>query len=256
MSSRSSLSFQTFLPWLDVLAIAAWGILFLKYWLTGKLNLLIHPNYMGLTVTAGVVLLLVSGLKAMLLVKQMRRSVRGGATERHLTLFPPGWSTALLLGTAILGLLISPRAFASQTAIDRGVNDTVTLTRVKPQAFRAATNSEDKTLVDWVRTLAVYPEPDAYAGQKAKVQGFVVYPKDLPQDYLLLSRFVITCCAADAYPISLPVKLTQNRETYKPDTWLEIEGQMMTADLAGKRQLAIVAKTLKPIPEPKNPYDY
>ncbi|XGV96075.1 MAG: TIGR03943 family protein [Leptolyngbya sp. BL-A-14] len=255
-SSRSSLSFQTFLPWLDVVAIAAWGVLFIKYWLTGKLNLLIHPNYMGLTVAAGVVLLLVSGIKAILLVKQMRRSVRRETTERHLTLFPPGWSTALLLGTAILGLLISPRAFASQTAIDRGVNDTVTLTRIKPQAFRATTNSEEKTLVDWVRTLAVYPEPDAYAGQKAKVQGFVVYPKDLPQDYLLLSRFVITCCAADAYPISLPVKLTQSRDTYKPDTWLEIEGEMMTADLAGKRQLAIVAKTLKPISEPKNPYDY
>ncbi|MBW4579496.1 MAG: TIGR03943 family protein [Tildeniella nuda ZEHNDER 1965/U140] len=244
------------LPWLDVLAIAAWGILFLKYWLTGKLNLLIHPNYMGLTVVAGVVLLLVSGIKAVLLFKQRRRSVRGGATEQHLTLFPPGWSTALLLGTAMLGLLISPRAFASQTAIDRGVNDTITLTRVKPQAFRVATNSADKTLVDWVRTLAVYPEPDAYTGQKAKVQGFVVYPKDLPADYFLLSRFVITCCAADAYPISLPVKLSQGRDAYKPDTWLEIEGEMMTADLAGKRQLTIAAKTLKPIAEPKNPYDY
>ena len=247
--------FPSLVPWLDVLAIAAWGILFLKYWLTGKLNLLIHPNYIGLTIVSAVVLLLVSAIKAVLLIKQMRRSVRGGATERHLTLFPPGWSTALLLGTAIVGLLVSPRAFASQTAIDRGVNDTVTLTRIKPQAFRTATNSEEKTLVDWVRTLAVYPEPDAYAGQMAKVQGFVVYPKDLPQDYLLLSRFVITCCAADAYPVSLPVKLTQ-RDLYKPDTWLEIEGQMITADLAGKRQLTIAAKTLKPIPEPKNPYDY
>jgi uncharacterized repeat protein (TIGR03943 family) len=263
MSSRSarSPSFQTLLPWLDVVAIAAWGVLFLKYWFTGKLNLLIHPNYMGLTVTAGVVLLLVSGLKAALLVKQMRRSVRGSATPQHLSLFPPGWSTALLLGTAILGLLISPRAFASQTAIDRGVNDTITLTRVKPQAFRVSTDTADKTLVDWIRTLAVYPEPDAYTGQKVKVQGFVVYPKDLPTDYFLLSRFVLTCCAADAYPISLPVKLpsgqgAQGREAYKPDTWLEIEGQMMTAELDGKRQLTIAATTLKPIPEPQKPYDY
>ncbi len=256
MSPRAPRSPSPFLPWLDVLAIAAWGVLFLKYWLTGKLYLLIHPNYMALTVIAAVVLLLISGIKAGVLLKQRRRGVRGGAIAQHLTLFPPGWSTALLLLTAILGLLISPRAFASQTAIDRGVNDTVTLTRVKPQAFRAATNSEDKTLVDWVRTLAVYPEPDAYAGQKVKVQGFVVYPQNMPQEYLLLSRFVITCCAADAYPVSLPVKLTQSRDAYKPDTWLEIEGQMTTAELAGKRQLTIAAKSLKPIPEPKNPYDY
>ncbi len=256
MSPRAPRSPSLFLPWLDVLAIAAWGVLLLKYWLTGKLFLLIHPNYMMLTVAVGVILLLVSGTRAVMLLKQMRRPIRGNLTAQHLSLFPPGWSTALLLLTAVLGLLISPQAFASQTAIDRGVNDTVTLTRVKPQAFRAETKSQDKTLVDWVRTLAVYPEPDAYTGQKAKVQGFVVYPKDLPQDYLLLSRFVITCCAADAYPVSLPVKLAQSRDAYKPDAWLEVEGQMMTADLAGKRQLAIAAKSLTPIPEPKNPYDY
>lgn len=35
------------LPWLEVLALAAWGVLMLKYWLTGKLNLLIHPDFSG-----------------------------------------------------------------------------------------------------------------------------------------------------------------------------------------------------------------
>jgi uncharacterized repeat protein (TIGR03943 family) len=162
----------------------------------------------------------------------------------------------LLLATAIVGLVISPRAFASQTAFQRGVGDGTVATRVKPQAFRASTNSEDKSIVDWVRTLTVYPEPDAYTGQKVKVQGFVIYPPDLPADYLLVSRFVITCCAADVYPVSLPVKLTTSRDNYKPDTWLEIEGTMVTKELAGKRQLAIAAKSLKSIPEPKNPYDY
>jgi uncharacterized repeat protein (TIGR03943 family) len=157
---------------------------------------------------------------------------------------------------AILGLLITPRAFASQTAIQRGVADAPTLTRVKPQAFRGSANSEDKSIIDWVRTLTVYPEPDAYTGQKAKVQGFVIHPTNMPDQYLLISRFVITCCAADVYPVSLPVKLSQNRNTYKPDTWLEIEGQMITETLAGKRQLVIAASSIQPIPEPKNPYDY
>jgi uncharacterized repeat protein (TIGR03943 family) len=245
-------------PWLDVLAIAAWGALFLKYWTTGKLFLLVHPNYFGLTVAAGVVLLVVAGLKALILIRQRsRRAVRGeGSATQHITLFPPGLSSILLLAIAILGLVISPRAFASQTALDRGVTDTLTVTRVKPQAFRVSESSEDKSLVEWIRTLTVYPEPDAYTGQKAKVQGFVTYPPNLPNQYLLISRFVITCCAADAYPVSLPVKLTQSRDTYKPDSWLEIEGQMITESLAGKRQLVIEAKSIKGIDEPKNPYDY
>ena len=241
-------------PWLDVLAIAAWGILFLTYGATGKLYLLIHPNYFGLTIGVGVALLLIAVWRSVTLLRRSSRLVSSG--ESHTTLLPPGLGSLLLIAIAILGLVVSPRAFASQTAIDRGVNDTLTLTRVKPQAFRGNANSEEKSLVEWIRTLAVYPEPDAYVGQKVKVQGFVTYGEKLPKEYLLLSRFVITCCAADAYPIGLPVKLNQSRDTYKPDSWLEVEGQMMTETLAGKRQLTIAAKSLKPIPEPKNPYDY
>ncbi|MBF2099268.1 MAG: TIGR03943 family protein, partial [Gloeomargaritaceae cyanobacterium C42_A2020_066] len=29
---------------LDALALAAWGLLLLKYWVTGQLAVLIHPN--------------------------------------------------------------------------------------------------------------------------------------------------------------------------------------------------------------------
>lgn len=249
-------SSRSLAPWLDVAAIAAWGILFLKYWTTGKLYLLIHPNYFWLTVVAGVALVGVAVWRAWALMRRSLRSQPSGPGVQHLSLFPPGWSSALLLATAILGLLISPRAFASQTAIDRGITDTVTLTRVKPQAFRSTVKPEDKTIVDWIRTLTVYPEPDAYTGQKVKVQGFVVHPPNLSADYLLISRFVLTCCAADAYPISLPVKLTQSRDAYKPDSWQEVEGQMITETLAGRRQLVIEAKAIQPIEEPKNPYDY
>ncbi|HEY9907058.1 MAG TPA: TIGR03943 family protein [Thermosynechococcaceae cyanobacterium] len=238
--------------WLDVLAIASWGVLFLRYAATDKLYLLIHPNYFGLTIAAAVVLLLVAAWRTVVLLRRSRQI----AAEPHTTLLPPGVSSLLLIAIAVLGLVVSPRAFASQTAIDRGVGDTLSATRVKPQAFRGNASSEERSLIEWIRVLTVYPEPDAYVGQRAKVQGFVTHPPNLGPEYLLISRFIITCCAADAYPISLPVKLTQSRDAYKPDSWLEIEGQMITETLVGKRQLTIEAKSLKPIPEPKNPYDY
>lgn len=247
-------SSRSLAPWIEVCAIAAWGALFLKYWLTGKLYLLIHPNYMGLTIAAGVTLLLLAAWRSLILLRRRR----SGPTAQHLNLLPQGWSTWLLLVTAIAGMVVTPRAFASDTAIQRGITDNLTLTRVKPQAFRGSTQSDEKSIVDWVRTLSVYPEPDAYAGQKARVEGFVVYPPDLSNQYVLISRFVITCCAADVYPVSLPVKLPngKTRDAYKPDTWLEVKGQMITETLSGKRQLAIAATALNPIPEPKNPYDY
>jgi uncharacterized repeat protein (TIGR03943 family) len=241
--------------WIDVLAIAAWGILFLAYWFTNKLYLLIHPNYMGLTIAAGIGLFGLAVWRGLLLLRRDRAQVATDG-QQHITLLPKGWSSTLLLATAILGFVITPRPFTSQTAIQRGISESPTLTRVKAQTFRGSANTEDKSIIDWIRTLTVYPEPDAYTGQKAKVQGFVVHPPNLPDDYLLISRFVITCCAADVYPVSLPVKLTSSRSAYKPDSWLEVEGQMVTAELVGKRQLAIAATSLKPIEEPKNPYNY
>ena len=242
------------LPWLDVLAIAAWGVLMLKYWLTGKLNLLIHPDYFWLVIAGGLSLLAVGGLKGWELLRRPRRAV--APSLQHITLFPPGFSSTLLLSTAILGLLFTPRVFASQTALDRGVTDFLGATRAQPQAFRSSVPPEERSLVDWIRTLNVYPEPDAYIDQKVNIQGFVVYPPELPPEYLLLSRFIITCCAADAYPVGLPVKLIQNSQVYPPDTWLEVEGKMIVGKLGDKRQLIIQASSLKQIPEPKNPYEY
>ncbi|MDJ0737170.1 MAG: TIGR03943 family protein [Nostocaceae cyanobacterium] len=244
------------LPWLDVIAITAWGVLMLKYWATGKLNLLIHPNYFGLVVVAGIALIFIGLAKAKQQWRQRRRRVQVEQNPQHVNLFPPGWGSALLLTAAILGFMITPQVFASQKAIQRGVSDLLGTTRIQPQAFRASVRPEERTLIDWVRTLNVYPEPDSYAGQKAKVQGFVIYPEDLSNEYLFLARFVLTCCAADAYPIGLPVKLTESRQQYPPDTWLEIEGEMTTKELSGKRQLTIVAQSVKKIPQPKNPYSY
>ncbi len=84
----------------------------------------------------------------------------------------------------------------------------------------------------------------------------MVYNTKLPDQFLLLTRFVIAHCALDAYPVGFPIQLTQSRKAYLPDTWLEVEGQMIATELGGKRQLTIQARSIKPIPRPKNPYEY
>ncbi|MTJ09931.1 MULTISPECIES: TIGR03943 family protein [unclassified Anabaena] len=243
-----------FIPWLDVVAITAWGILMLKYWLTGKLYLLIHPDFFWLVILAGIALLIIGFSKGLQLLKHRRRPEIPNAS--HMSLFPPGWGSFLLLTTAILGLMITPRVFASEKALERGITELTGTSRAQPQAFRATMRPEERSLVDWVRTLNVYPEPDAYTGQKVKVQGFVIHPPNVGEEYILLARFVLSCCAADAYPVGLPVQIPESRQQYPQDTWLEIEGQMTTQTVAEKRQLTIKANTLKKIPQPQNPYSY
>ena len=252
---------KKFLPWLDVLALLAWGVLLLKYWFTGQLSLLIHPNYFGLVFATGAVLLMLAGVRTWQL--NQRRSRQVSETVDHITLFPVGWASGLLILSAILGLAIAPAVLTSQTALQRGVTE-LPLTRAQPQSFRMTTKPEERSLIEWVRTLNAYPEPDAYIGQKVKVQGFVVLPPELPDNYLLISRFVLTCCAVDAYPVGIPVKLDQSR-TYASDTWLDVEGAMISETLASRdpmsetsfeRQLVIEANSIKPIPTPANPYEY
>jgi uncharacterized repeat protein (TIGR03943 family) len=252
-------------PWLDALAILAWGILLLKYWITGKLNILIHPNYFGLTVAGGLGLIVIGGLKTWELINlkskiQNLKSVDSPriAAVEHITLFPPSFGSSLMLSVALIGLVTTPRTFTSQTALERGLTESLPITRLQPQEFRNTTKPENRSLVEWVRLLNFNPEPDTYTGQKVKVQGFVIHPPNVAEQYLWIGRFIITCCAADAYPIGLPVKLPpgQTRAAFPPDSWFEIEGEAISEELQGKRKLIIQASSLKPIPEPKNPYDY
>ncbi|OAB57839.1 hypothetical protein AY600_16900 [Phormidium willei BDU 130791] len=241
--------------WLDIITLFLWGVVMMQYWLTGKLRILIHPAYAWLCILAGICFLLIAAWKALQL-----RSRRGSpeAPQQHISLFPPGWSTGLLLASACIALIFTPRPFASQVALDRGVTDFLSLTRVEPESFRGANNPEDRSIVDWTRTLSVYPEPDAYAGDPVKVDGFIIHPPDLDDNLIIIARFMITCCAADAYPVGLPVQLPPgtSRQDLEPDSWVQIRGEMKSGRLEDRRQVIIAAESLEPIPEPDDPYGY
>ena len=257
-----------YIPWrdvFDILALGAWSAMLFRYWFGGKLLLLLHPDYAWLSNSAAVALAVLALFKLF----KASQKLRGKASKRsqassgeqsagNVTLLPPNFSSAVLLGVAVFGMIYTPRAFASQTAVQRGISETLTLTRAQPQRFARAADPEERTVIDWIRLVNVYPEPDAYTGEGVDVKGFVIYPEGWPDDYLMVSRFVLTCCAADAYPVGLPVKLTagKTRADYPVDSWLEVRGEMTTETLDGRRQLAIAPSELLEVEEPRNPYEY
>lgn len=263
------LTTQFIFPSLDILGILAWGLLLLKYSVTGELRLLIHPNYFGLVSFTGGILVVLALVRAWQWSRQLARRQREEVqdTVAHITLLPTGVGSVLLLVTAILGFVIAPTVFSSQVALQRGVSNTLPATQLQTQSFQNNIKPEERSLMDWIRTLNAYPEPDAYAGQKAKITGFVVYPKNLPDNYILLTRFVLTCCAVDVYPVALPVRLEGSRTQFPQDTWLEVQGTMETDTLNAntqnfkgtesfKRQLVLVADSVKTVPTPADPYSY
>jgi len=252
---------KSMFDWLEGLSLLAWGVLLLKYSFTGQYKLLIHPNYYSLVLGSGIILLVLGIIK----VKSISNN-RQPNTSDHISLFPPGLGNSLLLLVAIAGLLIPPKVLTSQAAMKRGVGD-LPLTTIQPQAFRTASNPEERSLIDWIRTINAYPEPDAYSGQPANITGFVLHLPELPDNYIMLSRFVITCCAVDAYPIGIPVKLDTNRSNYPVDSWLTVEGSAIaetlpvkdrieTNKITEKRSVVIEARAIKTIPTPPDPYSY
>lgn len=260
-----------YLPWpdlLDVLALGTWSAMLFRYWFSDLLLLLLHPNYAWLSNTAAILVGLLALYKLREAWKKIRASRnllaqananRSSGDEGHVTLLPQNLSSAILLAVAVFGLIYTPKAFASQTAAQRGIADTLTLTRAQPQRFARAAAPEERTIIDWIRLVNVYPEPDAYTDEAVQVEGFVIYPEGWPAGYLMVSRFVLTCCAADAYPVGLPLKLPDDRTSEQPypvDAWLSVTGSVMTETLDGRRQIAIAPTDIKTIEEPKNPYEY
>lgn len=245
--------------WLDTTALFLWGVLLLKYWVSGQIYFLLHPDYVWLTIVAGVALLMLAGNQVIMYLRRRSRKSRVGSSPasalQHLAFLPMGFGSGLLVAIACVGILYTPRPFASDIALQRGVTDTLMMTRSQPQSFRVSNNPENRSLLDWIRTINVYPEPDAYSGDPVNVDGFVVYPPDLPDDYLMISRFIITCCAADAYPVGLPVKVKGDRTAFPADDWFRVQGSMATETLNGQRQLVIQGESLESIPTPRNPYD-
>ncbi|WP_008314386.1 TIGR03943 family putative permease subunit [Leptolyngbya sp. PCC 6406] len=243
------------LPWpliIDTLALLLWGLMLLRYQWTGRLAVLLHPDYHWLAIGAGWVLLAMALGRVIDLVRATQELNSG----QHIALLPRQWSVAILLGVAVLGLVYVPRPFTSDTALARGIAEPVGMTRSQPQRFQRNTPPESRTLTDWYRTLNVYPEPDAYSGDPVNVTGFVIHPPDWADDYFMVARFVMTCCAADAYPIGLPVQVVGSRSDYAPDSWIAITGTMATDTIQDQRRLIIQADTLETVPEPANPYEF
>jgi uncharacterized membrane protein YcgQ (UPF0703/DUF1980 family) len=68
---------------------------------------------------------------------------------------------------------------------------------------------------------------------------------------------VISCCAADAYPVT--VRLTGGAaDRFNTDAWIEVTGKVVpgTATKANSYTPDFTLDNIRPVPTPKDPYEY
>jgi putative membrane protein len=87
------------------------------------------------------------------------------------------------------------------------------------------------------------------AGEEVAFVGFVARNADTPADEILLTRYVITCCAADATVVQVRVvNVTPAR--FEPEDWVEVRGQIYPIG----RQVIVNASSVEEVARPEKPY--
>lgn len=99
--------------------------------------------------------------------------------------------------------------------------------------------------------LQINRQKETLQGKRVATEGFVYLDAKIPADHLMLFRFSIFCCAADATPIWLFVK-KEGLGTFEPESWVKVEGIFEVGNINGKTVPMILADTVT-ILEPPAP---
>ena len=208
-----------------------------------QLNLYIHPRYIVFTSVMAAIGLLVSLYDGS--HKDADHTHSHGSKIMMIPLL-------LILGAA---LLLPARTLTSATVSQRQIDSGSIIVASEGDTASAvfAGSSRGLRLRDWSRLLATIDDPSYFANKPATVSGFV-YDASLGPDTVWLARFVVTCCAVDAQPVGVPVRLEGWSETYEEDEWLEVEGEFSLQPTADGEEIVLVPVSATKIDQPENPY--
>ncbi|MGE3278317.1 MAG: TIGR03943 family protein [Candidatus Altimarinota bacterium] len=228
--------------WIDAIALLGLWI-FVSYLSgTGQTSLLINPHYHLIVSFASACLILAAGW---LLLKS--RSLQHMSSHT--------FSAVVIISTVIMGFQLPLQSLSSETALSRGVETRVpSFDEIK---FQEAMNtpSGERTLIQWSRILTQHPDPRIFIGQKVRLEGMVVKPEKSEENTLLLIRFVVGCCIADARPLGLLID-TSDADQWENNEWIAVNGTISLKEYDGQARGVVHAQTVELISKPKNPYEF
>lgn len=112
---------------------------------------------------------------------------------------------------------------------------------------------EEDTYIDRLTTIQMYN--DELSGKPTEVKGFVFRADNMPDDVILVSRYAMTCCAADASVIGIFASFPGS-DTLKEGDWIEVNGPLSETTIDESRVPLVKADGYQVIEAPKDPYVY
>ncbi|OYD06862.1 TIGR03943 family putative permease subunit [Paludifilum halophilum] len=124
---------------------------------------------------------------------------------------------------------------------------------VKKLKAAAVIELDDKNYIDRLTTLQMYDKE--LKGKPVKVKGFIFRADNMPEGVVLVSRYSITCCTADASVIGIFAKFPGS-DQIKEGTWIEVKGGLDSIVVERSRVPFIEAPSHRVVEAPKDPYVY
>jgi uncharacterized repeat protein (TIGR03943 family) len=215
--------------------ILAWALFFDYLWLSGHANAYVGPRttwvvtFGAITLTAVAVVYL-SGAQSPVAASPPRAAEVGRLGIVVAPIVLAAMAPAISLGAQAVGQKRSAEGKAA-------------LARLKDYGdIRLYELAAARTNLEWASERGIVD------GLHVRFDGFI--SRRAGDGTLVLSRFLATCCAADAVPYSLPVS-TDLEVPFKQNDWVRVSGAVKTS---GKYKLYVAADRIDGIDRPLNPY--
>lgn len=111
----------------------------------------------------------------------------------------------------------------------------------------------DQNYLDIMTLLDLHLE--RFIGKEIETTGFVFREQDFPDNRLVVARFSMTCCTADAGVYGTLIEV-EDAYLYELDTWLRVRGTIHKTEYHGYELPIIHLREVTVVAEPDSPYVY
>ena len=228
-------------------------IFFVSKAVNGQLTWYINSRFVPLTII-GIVFLAIMAQTIFSENRRSRQHEMEHPEHHHEHDHAPSTASLwVMLIPLAIGLLIPARPLDSSAFSTKGFNTSAALVSSDSSAQIFETESEERNILDWLKLFNYEDDVTQFVGEKASVVGFVYFDETLTSDQFYVSRFVVSCCAADGFAIAMPV-LWDGSSSLEQDSWVVVKGTIESITLNDQRVPMIVAESVEAADIPDQPY--
>lgn len=244
----------------QAMILSGLGFFLLNRFFSGQLLVYIHQRYVWLVLPSAI------GILSLAYILFNRRPLHhsdecGLLVDKQA---PPNahWRLMLMLIPLVLGVVVPISPLDAEAAASRQVRRSLTFsTDPNLSEMILGLDPAARSILEWLWAFDAAEDKAIFEGQPVNLEGFVIIDESLPEGQFLITRFVITCCVADATPIGLAVD-PGDTDTLIPDTqagsdgWVRVIGTMHITRRQNDPAMLILASQIVPIDRPEQPYLY